>query len=159
MSLIKDHWRVSVLFIFLAYSSATISEEALFSTWEGFEADKCASIWLIKRFIAPQAEVRFYPREAIIEEGVAFDTPEAKFRRYHNKSTFETLLDHYRLTDGRLVYIGKIIHDLEINIWRKKVMAETMEVQGAVRGIISETDNKKIMVGCRSYFDEFYNQG
>ena len=34
----------------------------VFSTWDGFEVDKLASIWLIKRFIAPGAKVRLYPK-------------------------------------------------------------------------------------------------
>ncbi|MEN8220770.1 MAG: chromate resistance protein ChrB domain-containing protein [Pseudomonadota bacterium] len=128
-----------------------------FSTWEGFEADKCASIWLIKRFIAPEAEIRFYPRGEWNMAGIAFDVPNARFRRYHNKATFETLLEHYQLNDKQLSYIARIIHDIEVNIWEKKRMAETSEVQNAMHEIIMQKDSKKILADCRSYFDRLYS--
>jgi hypothetical protein len=132
------------------------TENSRFSTWEGMEADKCASIWLIKRFIAPNAEIRFYPRGAWSMAGTAFDVPNARFRRYHNKATFETLLEHYRLNDKRLTDIAKIIHDIEVNIWEKKLMAETPEVQNAMHEIIMQKDTEKIISDCQAYFDQFY---
>ena len=102
-------------FLFFTYyipSSITATAEqkpSLFSTWEGFEVDKCASIWLIKRHINKKAIIKFFPKGQIIEEGVPFDTPDAMFRRYHNMSTFESLLRHYKLKDPKLIYLGKII--------------------------------------------------
>ena len=92
-----------------------------FASWDIFEADKCASIWLIKRYISPEATILFYSRDDNPPQGILFDTPEAKFRRYHNKSTYETLLEHYELTDPTLIYIGRIIHDIEVNIWERPV--------------------------------------
>ena len=47
----------------------------LFTTWDGLETDKLASIWLIQRFISPGADVKFYPRNHVISDGVQFDTP------------------------------------------------------------------------------------
>jgi hypothetical protein len=44
-------------------SDVSAEQEGLvFSTWEGFEADKCASIWLIKRFIDKNAVIKFFPK-------------------------------------------------------------------------------------------------
>ena len=109
----------------------------VFSTWEGFEVDKCASIWLIKRFVDENAVIRFFPKGVAIKEGIPFDTPDAKFRRYHNMSTFESMLKHYKLKAPKLIYVGKIVHDIEVNIWERKVFDETRLVQEAVAGIIS----------------------
>jgi len=131
------------------------TEEAIvYSTWDTQEVDKCASIWLIKRYIAPQAEIRFFKKGEPITEGIQFDTPTALFRRYHNKSTFETLLDHYKLKEDKLIYLGRIIHDIEINIWEKKVMTETPAIQKAVGEIISSPDKKKIIEQCYQYFSD-----
>lgn len=146
-------------FFLLTLTAATHtigSTQALFATWEGFEADKCASVWLIRRFIASHAEIRFYPRGAPINEGIPFDTPDARLRRYHNKSTFETLLEHYALKDERLAYIGRIIHDIEVNIWEKKVMPETLQVQSEVQKIIARQENEGIIKECQAYFDQLY---
>ena len=143
--------------IWLSACSITCSaeEKIVYSTWDTLEADKCASIWLIKRYIAPQAEIRFFKKGEPITEGIEFDTPAALFRRYHNKSTFETLLDHYKLKQEKLIHLGLIIHDIEINIWEKKVMKETPTVEKAVSAIISSPDKEKIIEQCYQYFTDF----
>jgi len=134
-------------------------KDALFVTWEGFETDKCASIWLIRRFIAPAAEIRFYPRGTQFTEGIAFDTPDAQLRRYHNKSTFETLLERYALEDVKLIYLGRIIHDIEVNTWERKVMAETPQVENDMQALIAQEDTQRILEGCQAYFEQLYQTG
>ena len=132
---------------------------AVFSTWEGFEVDKCASIWLIKRFINKNAEIKFFPKGTIVTEGVPFDTPDAKLRRYHNISTFEAILNQYQLNDPKLVYIGKIIHDIEINIWDKKKLSQTILVQEAIVKIIQAKKDSEIIINesC-DYFNSLYQE-
>lgn len=149
------------LSIFLAYGmpSNIIAEQKslIFSTWEGFEIDKCASIWLIKRFIDENAIIKFFPKGEMIKEGILFDTPDAKLRRYHNMSTFESILKHYNLQDSKLIYIGKIIHDIEVNIWERKVLKETLMVQNAVNKIIADSKNSDdIIEKSGEYFDSLY---
>lgn len=135
-------------------------EKALvFSTWEGFEVDKCASIWLIKRFIDKNAKIKFFPKGALIKEGIPFDTPEAKLRRYYNMSAFESILKHYNIKDPILNYIGKIIHDIEVNIWERKVLKETLIVQDEVRKIITKyKNNNEIIEESCNYFDTLYQK-
>ncbi|MCD6387981.1 MAG: chromate resistance protein [Desulfobulbaceae bacterium] len=147
-----------VLLFLLPFISKTLAAEVVFSTWDVFETDKCASIWLIKRFIDPKAEIRFFPHGTSITEGIPFDTPEAKFRRYATKSTFETLLEHYDIKDPWLKYIGRIIHDIEVNVWEKKVYGESTKVLEAIRLIIvkNEGNNEAIMEKSLQYFDAFY---
>jgi len=141
--------------------STTLAEEKdlVFSTWDGFEVDKCASIWLIKRFIDKNAIIKFFPKGEIIKEGTPFDTPDAIFKRYHNMSTFESLLKHYKLKDPKLIYVGKIIHDIEVNIWEKKVLKETLIVQDAVNNIIWNTkDRNEVIQKSGNYFDSLYHR-
>jgi hypothetical protein len=149
------------LYMLMAYvmPSHTLAEEKgrVFSTWDGFEVDKCASIWLIKRFINENAIIKFFPRGEIIKEGIAFDTPDAIFRRYHNMSTFESLLKHYRLGDPKLIHISKIIHDIEVNSWEKKVLEETLIVQDDVNKIIWNVKNRnEVIQKSGNYFDSLY---
>ncbi len=164
----KNRYRAGLsffIFVFLCMIIAyvmpptTLAEEKelVFSTWDGFEVDKCASIWLIKRFIDENAVIKFFPKGEIIKEGIAFDTPDAIFKRYHNMSTFESLLKHYKLKDPKLIYIGKIIHDIEVNTWEKKIFEETLIVQDAVNKIIWNVKdrNEVIQKSCK-YFDSLY---
>ena len=127
--------------------------------WEGFEVDKCASIWLIKRFIDRNAIIRFYPANEVIGEGILFDTPDAKLRRYYNRSTFETLLQYYKLKDSRLEYVGKIIHDIEINTWDRKALRETLMIQEKVNRIIRNSkDNGETIEKCSRFFNSLYER-
>lgn len=131
----------------------------MFVTREGFEVDKCASIWLIKRFIDSNADIQFLPKDAIVRKGIPFDIPEAKFRRYHNMSTYESLMKHYGLQDARLVRIGRIIHDIEVNIWERKMCTETPEVQAAINGIIlTAKDSDEVVDRSVTYFDSLYEK-
>jgi hypothetical protein len=135
------------------------TQPSIFSTWEGFEVDKCASIWLIKRFVDNEAIIKFYPKGEQIEEGMPFDTPDAKLRRYHNMSTFESILKHYQLNDPKLIYMGKIIHDIEVNVWERKLMQETYLVKEQVNTIISNsTGNPEIIEKSVKYFNALYNE-
>lgn len=148
------------IFLFAAFfpGYSVAAETELFSTWEKFEADKCASIWLIKRFIAPKAKIRFFPQGDVISEGIPFDTPDAEFRRYYNRSTFETLLHHYKIADQKAAYIGRIIHDIEINIWGNKMLPETYRVIEDVQPVITSKSSDESVTWCLSYFDKFYEK-
>jgi hypothetical protein len=129
----------------------------VFGTWDTFEVDKCASIWLIKQFVDSKAQIRLYPRGEQIKTGIPFDTPDAKFRRYHNASTYETLLQHFKIRDDRLIYIGRIVHDIEVNTWRKKVMKESHFVTNEINSIIGESKSgEEVIEQSINFFDSFY---
>ncbi|MDI6795917.1 MAG: chromate resistance protein [Desulfatibacillaceae bacterium] len=133
------------------------ASEEVFSTWEGLEADKLASIWLIKRFIAPEAEIRFYPKGESRMDGVAFDTPYAKFRRYHNMSTFVSLALHYKVDDPAVAHLGRIIDDIEVNVWERKKFAESIPMRDATVKMIREGENTQAVVEtAMEYYDSFY---
>jgi hypothetical protein len=128
-----------------------------FSTWEGFEPDKCASIWLIKRFINKDAEFKFFPKGEFIKEGIPFDTPDARLRRYHDRSTYESIIKEYKIDDPAARQIGMIIHDIEINIWEKKLYKESLEVDEKIMHIIQNSkDNAEIIQKSDAYFDFLY---
>ncbi|MFH1147266.1 MAG: chromate resistance protein ChrB domain-containing protein [Pseudomonadota bacterium] len=131
----------------------------VFYTWEGFEADKCASIWLIKRFISKNAVFKFCPKGETLTEGIPFDTPDAKFRRYHNMSAFESFLKHYEVHEPALVYIGKIIHDIEVNKWEQKVMPESVRVQNEINRIILKHENAgEVIEKSCVFFDSLHRE-
>ena len=154
-------WRFSTLMV-LAVLLGPIPawpDPAVFSTGSGFEADKCASLWLIKRFIEPTATFRFYPSGARIDQGTAFDTPDAVFHRTHNQSTFERLLDHHALRDPILLDLGRVIHDIEINTWARKVLPETAAILQDLEPVFaSEEEPQALGAFCLNYFDRFYAQ-
>ena len=134
-------------------------EEHVFSTWDGFEVDKCASIWVIKRFVDRDAVFRFFPKGETLKTGTPFDAPDAQLRRYHNRSAFESIIAHYHILDEKLPYVAKIVHDSEINIWGKKVMPETVIVEEMIRSMIKNAkSNEEVVEKSIQYFDALYSK-
>jgi hypothetical protein len=132
--------------------------QKVFATWEGFEADKLASIWLIKRFIAPDARILIFPKGSQIGEGIQFDTPYSPASRRFNRSTFESLLEHYQIKNSKLEGIGRLIHDIEINIWGEKVFVKSSELIIRVNDLLEKhKDNEQIISGSMRLFDDLYS--
>lgn len=152
---------VAWLIIFLAFTNTFIfsaENNHLYVTRDKFEADKCASLWLIKRFVDPQATFIIRNASTPLGEGIKFDVPEAKLRRYHNRSTFEYILYVYDIEDQTLDYIGKLIHDIEINTWQEKAWPQTLVVQEKLTDIIqNSTGTEDIIEKSTIYFDSLYN--
>ena len=126
-------------------------------TRDDFEPDKCASIWLIKRFVDPQAVFIIHRPGAPLSHGILFDVPEAKIRRYHNRSTFEYILQTWKIDDPKLDYIGKLIHDIEINTWQEKAWPQTLKLQQDLTGLIEQAaEADDIIHQSLIYFDTLY---
>jgi len=129
----------------------------LFVTWEGLEPDKCASIWLVKRFVDPKAEFQFIKKGELVSKGTPFDIPEAELRRYHAWSAFESILRKFELQDPVLLELGKILHDIEINFWADTRSAESERINSEVLEIIqSSKDDLGGVEKCNQYFDDLY---
>lgn len=148
-----------MLLLGLAFLSAPTAsvEKRVFATWDGFEADKLASIWLIKRFIAPDASIVIYRKGETIKDAIPFDTPHASITRRFNKSTFEGFLDHYRIRDPKLLNIGKLIHDTEINTWERKRFRRTRALEIRILDLMEKyKDHDELIAKACEYFDHLY---
>lgn len=139
--------------LLMLVTSSSAGGGALWSTWDVFEPDKCASVWLIKRHIDPDARFRFYPSGVLIEQGIPFDTPDAELRRYHDASTFETLIRRYDLTGPGLDYLGRLMHDIEVNVWERKLLAESREIEHTLVELTRDVAPEEAVDACLIYFD------
>jgi len=146
----------SLLFftILSPFFAAAQSASNIYTTWENMEIDKCASAWLIKRFIDKNASFKFIPKGELITEGIPFDVPEAEIRRYHNLSAFEYLMKKYDIGDPAVRKIGEIIHDIEINYWGTKAVKDSQKINDAVQEIIeTSTSAEKSLEKSFIFFD------
>ena len=144
-----------LLFVMSCAFLGTAQTNSLWATWDLFEPDTCASIWLIKRHVDTKATFRFLPKGTPIVEGTAFDTPEAKFRRYATAATYESILKSYKITDPVAVRIGTMIHDIEVSPWARPSSSESIEVERRVREIAaSAKDKADLLENVMTYFDQ-----
>lgn len=94
--------------------------------------DRLASAWLIRRFIDPEAEIRY--AEAPEEGEVSFDLRGAEFGHRGNLCTFETLIASFRLEgDPALRALAEIVHEIDLRDGLS-TRPEIPGVDGVLRG-------------------------
>jgi hypothetical protein len=130
-------------------------------TWvtrRGVHIDRIASAWLIRRFIDPEATLRFVAsHEHTVRAGeVRFDMFEAEFTHDGDLCTFEVLLRHFALRDAALQTLGEIVHDIDL----KDAKFERPEAAGVDRLIAGlafrhKEDEARIAEGAAA-FDSLY---
>jgi hypothetical protein len=77
--------------------------------------DRCASAWLIRRFIDPKGRFMFAPEHRVPARAVAFDMfHSGGFGHRGGDCTFETLQKDFRIRDARVAVIGQMIHDADL---------------------------------------------
>ncbi|MDY6793018.1 MAG: chromate resistance protein [Thermodesulfobacteriota bacterium] len=149
--------KISVVIILFLTASDLYSQGSvhIYSTGSIMEIDRCASAWLIKKFVDKKAVFKFFPDGEIIEVGIPFDTPDAELSRTHRRSTFEVIMDTYQIVDHRLETLKKNIHDIEINFWGKKGSAESTIFAADVNKIINQAkNNDDCLEKCFIYLDK-----
>jgi len=81
--------------------------------------DRVACPWLISRFVDSEAEFLFVPKsqiQRVVEEtgAIPFDAPGVELGHRDGKCSFETIVEHYGLTDGALLRLAKIVHSADV---------------------------------------------
>lgn len=90
-------------------------------TRERPKVDRIACPWLIKRFIDPDAEFLFVPRDAVLEvaqrEGAhSYDAAGAEYTHRNGKCSFDVLVEEFNLTDDvALVRLAQIVHAADVS--------------------------------------------
>jgi len=133
------------------------AEGQFYVTRQTLEPDKLASIWLIKRFVHPHAQFRFLANDWPLTNGIPFDTPEAEFRRYATVSCYESILRKHPIQNDAVRHLGNIIHDIEINFWAEKRLAETAPLDRQIRALIQAEghDPNRCVEKALAFFDRF----
>jgi hypothetical protein len=85
-------------------------------TREHVHVDRVACPWLIKKFVDPQAEFLFVPRDEVLvaaerEGATPFDSPGVELGHHGKECSFEAILKKYDLSgDPALALLGRIVN-------------------------------------------------
>ena len=116
--------------------------------------DRCASAWLIKRFIDKKARFAFISKDDPIPKGaIAFTLPKAEIKPVEKKkTTYDVLVEKYNITSAIALEIGKFIHDFEIGAEENPEKVKSKETLGlcyVLKGMekTSKTDNEIVEKG------------
>ena len=107
----------------------------LWATRRGCHVDRTACIWLIRRYLDPDATFSFFGDPAEAPEGAElFDVVGAKLSHRGEDCSFETFLKEYELEDRVLHEIAEIVHDADL-MDEKYARPESEGLNAIVRGM------------------------
>ncbi len=158
MRLFLPHRMIALVFILLLVTCCNVIAENspdTYCTGNVLEVARCASAWLIKRFVNKNAHFIFLTEEELMSAAATpFDTPTATLRRTHDRSTFEVIRDKYSISNDHVNFIARVVHDIEINFWNKKKDRESQKIEQDIQTIIREAgDSDSALLRCFVYFD------
>jgi hypothetical protein len=90
-------------------------------TRENANVDRIACPWLIKRFIDPEAEFLFVPKDQVLnvaarEEAHSYDAAGAEYTHREGKCSFDVLVEDFGLEgDPGLVRLALIVHAADVS--------------------------------------------
>jgi hypothetical protein len=129
----------------------------LWATRRGCHVDRTACVWLIRRFLDPEANFAFFgdPTEAP-EEAELFDVVGARLSHRGEDCSFETFLKEYELEDPVLREIAEIVHDADL-MDEKYGRPESEGLDAIIRGMQMVLPDDETLTGYTDVlFDGLY---
>jgi hypothetical protein len=119
--------------------------------------DRTACIWLIRRYLDPEASFSFFGDPAEAPEGAElFDVVGARLSHRGEDCSFETFLKDYDLEDPVLGEIAEIIHDADL-MDEKYARPESEGLDAIVRGMqLSLPDDLTLSSHTDALYDGLY---
>jgi len=129
----------------------------LWATRRGCHVDRTACIWLIRRFIDPDASFAFFGDPAEAPEGAElFDVVGARLSHRGEDCSFETILEEYDLGDPVLREISEIVHDADL-MDDRYARPESDGLDAVIRGMqLSLPDDEALTLRTDTIFDGLY---
>jgi hypothetical protein len=115
--------------------------------------DRAACAWLIVRFIDADASFVFVDDpDDVPPDATPFDMRGVDLSHHGGRCSFETFLQRYELRDATLAWIGRIVHecDLEDELYDAP---EAAGLDAIVRGISLIADDEDLLAATRPLFD------
>lgn len=127
-------------------------------TRKGIHVDRIACSWLIRRFIDPNAVIRFVPGKGYAPKPgeLRFDMFEGEITHEGDRCSFEVLLTRAGLSEPALQAISEIVHDIDLKDG-KFGREETAGIASLISGVCSANaqDEERIAQG-GAVFDNLY---
>ncbi|NJD07018.1 MAG: chromate resistance protein [Methylococcaceae bacterium] len=117
--------------------------------------DRLASAWLIRRFIDPEATIRWIDSAADCPaQALGFDFDGATFSHIGGKVSFEVLAASFDLADPALSRIGGLVHYLDVGGVQPAEAIGVEQVLAGLRSVIDDDD--RLLLAASGVFDGLY---
>jgi len=119
--------------------------------------DRCASAWLIQRFIDRRPRFAFAAEPGKRRGGIPYDMSGAEFSHRGEDCTFETMMKEFGLDqDPALRAIGEIVHDVDLKDG-KFGRSEGAGVNAVLLGLAERIrDDRRLLQESMAVFDGLY---
>jgi hypothetical protein len=90
-------------------------------TRERVHVDRVACPWLIRRFVDPNAEFLFVPRDQVLaaaerEGAIPFDAPGVELGHHGSRCSFEAIVEKYGLQDPAVLLLAQIVNGADADL-------------------------------------------
>ena len=134
----------------------------LYTTWNVFEPDRVATLWVVHRFVDPAARFDFIEPFSHVAIGRPVDMPEAEIRRSGTHSATELLLaSRGLLGDEKLARLGEMTHVYEITRWQLPARPREYALGEGLKAAVGPCPAKEVLAcverGFR-FLDDWYGK-
>lgn len=130
-------------------------------TRERPKIDRIACPWLIKRFVDPDAEFIYVPKEQVFEKAtelnaIPFDIPGAEYSHYGDRCTFDYILQKHQLTDDALLQLALIVRGADTDTFSLAAQCAGLWAISAGLSHNYSDDQEQLQTGMKIY-DALYS--
>jgi hypothetical protein len=130
-------------------------------TRERPKIDRIACPWLIKRFVDPDAEFIYMPKEKVFEEAekqdaIPYDIPGAEYSHYGDECTFDYIVRKHDLRDEAVHQIARIVRGADTNQFDLAPQAAGLWAISAGLSVNYNDDYEQLEIGLKIY-DALYS--
>ena len=125
-----------------------------YATTPAVEPDRCATAWVIRSHLESDASFEFFPEGEFPDGVTLFDLPEAALRRDARRATLEVLIERERLSEPFVLYLGRMVHDIEIRAWARPEAAPSAAVERRImEAVLAQPDPSSALAACFAVLD------
>jgi hypothetical protein len=130
-------------------------------TRENPKTDRIACPWLIRKFIDPDAEIVYVPKDEVLvyaerEGATNFDAPGARYTHRDGMCSFETLIAEYKIDDPALALMARVVHGADVSEDRD-VTAQSAGLEAIADGFaLLELDDQRQLALELPVYDALY---
>jgi len=130
-------------------------------TRERPKIDRIACPWLIKRFIDPEAEFIYVPKEIVFNEAkrigaIPYDIPGAEYSHYGDQCSFDYFIKKHDLSDPALYQLADIVRGADTDRFDLAPQAAGLWAISAGLSYNYADDHEQLEVGMKLY-DALYS--
>lgn len=130
-------------------------------TRERPKIDRIACPWLISRFVDPEAEFIYVPKELVFAEAekqgaIPYDIPGAEYTHYGEQCTFDYIVEKHQLSDPAVLLIATIVRGADTDSFHLAPQAAGLWAISAGLSHNYQNDLQQLEIGMKIY-DALYS--